>query len=314
MARQTVTYLKESNRDFNNIFDSYISRNPVSGSGADNTGAQLRSDKVVGSGTSATSRAHTELIIGKGGNGPYFTEANPYAESATQLYEFGTKLIYGDREFRYVQMDGAVTAGKLLQQAAHVANHTNCTITNADAVAGSYTHAIGSTAISIETAGDTDLTEDLYAEGYLHVNDAQGEGQLLRIQSHPAHDHGVDPSVVITTYDPLTTAVVKNASQVSLTKNPYKDVIVAPTAETGAVIGATVIDMTDNYYGWAVTNGPAALLASEGAVVLGHRVVRSDADAGGVMAADSDPLLVPVGQVMASGVVDTEYALIKLNV
>ena len=55
------------------------------------------------------------------------------------------------------------------------------------------------------------------------------------------------------------------------------------------------------------------LLVSEAVVVLGHRVVRSDADAGGVMAADSDPLLVPVGQVMASGVVDTEYALIALN-
>ena len=36
--------------------------------------------------------------------------------------------------------------------------------------------------------------------------------------------------------------------------------------------------------------------------------------AGGVMAADSDPLLVPVGQVMAGGVVDTEYALVMLNI
>ena len=100
-----------------------------------------------------------------------------------------------------------------MQQAAHVAHHTNCLVTNADAVAGSYSHAAGSTTISIETAGDTDLTANLYAEGYLLVNDAQGEGQMLRVKSHPAHDHGDDPSVVITTYDPLSTAVVKNASQ-----------------------------------------------------------------------------------------------------
>ena len=255
--------------------------------------------------------AGTDLIIGKLGSDD--NVANPYEESATQLFPLGSRLIYGDREFVYVYMNGAVTAGKLLQQPPHVAHHINCTITNADAVAGSYSHAAGSTTISIETNG-TDLVANEFAEGYLQVNDQEGEGQLLKIKSHPAHDHSDDPSVVITTYDPLKTAITKNSSQVSLLKNPYKDVIVAPTTETGAIVGATVIDMTDDYYGWAVTNGPASLLVSEAVVVLGHRVVRSDADAGGVMAADSDPLLVPVGQVMAGGVVDTEYAMVMLNI
>ena len=312
-ARKSIDFLIDKNRNFNNVLRSYIPRDPVSGSGY-NKGMHVIYDRVKGTGTSATSIAKTEVIFGKGGNGSSFTEANPYSESSTQLYSLGARLFYGDREFRYVFMDGAVTAGLLLQQAAHVAHHTNMTVTNADAVAGSYSHAAGSTTLSVETAGDTDLTADLYAEGYIHVNDSTGEGQLMRVLSHPAHDHSSDPSVVITTYDPLATTIVKNSSQLSLTKNPYKDVVVAPTAETGAVIGATVIDMTDNYYGWAVTDGPAALLTSEAVVVLGHRVVRSDTDAGGVMAADSDPLLVPVGQVMASGVVDTEYALIKLKV
>ena len=269
-----------------------------------NTGAHIQYDATTG-------EAPTDLIIGKLGSD--VATANPYEESATQLFPLGSRLIYGDREFVYVYMNGAVTAGKLLQQPPHVAHHINCTITNADAVAGSYSHAAGSTTISIETNG-TDLVANEFAEGYLQVNDQEGEGQLLKIKSHPAHDHSDDPSVVITTYDPLKTAITKNSSQVSLLKNPYKDVIVAPTTETGAIVGATVIDMTDDYYGWAVTNGPASLLVSEAVVVLGHRVVRSDADAGGVMAADSDPLLVPVGQVMAGGVVDTEYAMVMLNI
>ena len=185
----------------------------------------------------------------------------------------------------------------------------------------STTSLIGSQAADPYTQGTTqlfplgtDLTLDQYAEGYLLVNDQESEGALLKIRTHLAHNHGDDPSVVIETYDALTTAVVKNSSQASLVLNPYKDVIVAPTAETGAIIGATVIDMADDNYGWLVTSGPAALLVSEAVVVLGHRVVRSDADAGGVMAADSDPLLVPVGQVMAGGVVDTEYAMINLNI
>ena len=258
--------------------------------------------------------AATDLIIGKFGSDDASDQANPYAQSATQLFPLGTELIYGDRKFVYVHMNGAVTAGKLLQQPPHVAHHINCTVTNEDAPAdGSFSHAVGSTKISIETNG-TNLVADEFAEGYLQVNDQEGEGQLLKIKSNPAHVHGTDPSVVITTYDPLTTAIVKNSSQVSLLKNPYKDVIVAPTAETGAVVGATVIDMTDEYYGWAVTSGPASLLVSEAVLVLGHRVVRSDADAGGVMAASSDPLLIPIGQVMAGGVVDTEYALVLLNI
>jgi hypothetical protein len=246
---------------------------------------------------------------------------DPYSQGTTQLFPLGTKLVYGDRTFRYAFMNGAVTAGKLLQQAPHIANHINCLVIDADAatlvgVGGStaYSHAAGSRAICIDTSGDTDITADQYAEGYLQVNDAQGEGQLLKIRTHLAHEHGADPSIVIQTYDPLATAIVKNASQCSLLLNPYKDIIVAPTAETGAIIGATVIDMSDDNYGWVVTSGPASLLVSEAVVVLGHRVVRSDADAGGVMAADSDPLLYPVGQCMAGGVVDTEYCMVWLNI
>ena len=307
MGRQTVDFLKKSNRDFNQVLESFLPRNPDDTLGTA-TGGHIRYSGQTGYGG-------TDVIIGKGGNGSNFTEANPYSESSTQLYPLGTQLVYGDRKFRYGFMNGAVTAGKLLQQAPHVANHTNMLVTNADATAGgAFSHAAGSTTLSVETAGDTDLTENQYAEGYIHVNDAQGEGQLLRVKSHPAHDHSADPSVVITTYDALKTAIVKNASQLSLTLNPYKDVIVAPVTETGAIVGATVIDMTDDYYGWFVTNGPAAVLAAS-TLVLGHRVVRNDTTtAGAVMADNGDDLTPVLGQVMASGVVDSEYGLIMLNI
>lgn len=276
-------------------------------------------DMPTGGTTAATTtgavQTTTTLILGKNSKSTAKPAvADPFTESATQLWPLGTELKYGDRTFRYAQVDGAITAGLLVQQAAHVANHTNCTITNEDATAGSFSHAAGSNTISLETAGDTDLTENLYAEGYLLVNDQEGQGQMLRIKSHPAHDHSVDPSVVITTWDPLKTAVVKNATQVSLVKNPYLDVVVAPVTETGAIVGATVIDMTDNYFGWIQTKGPAAVLAATN-LVLGHRVVRNDTTtAGAVMADDGNDLCAVVGQVMATGVVDTEYCMIMLNI
>ena len=257
--------------------------------------------QVVGAGSLAVGRHYHSL-------GTDYTSANPYAESSTQLFPLGARLDWGDRAFVYVQMDGAVTAGKLIQQTASiVANHSQCTATA--------TTAVGQHDISIETQGDTDLTADLYAGGYLIVNDqgaGTGEGQSMRIKSHPAHDHSDDASVVISCFEPLVTALT-TASELTLTKNPWKDVIVAPAAETGAVIGATNIDMTDNYFGWLQVRGPKAMLAGE-TLVLGHQLMRSDADAGAVMPNNSDDLCQMIGTVMASTVVDTEYALCYLQI
>ena len=190
-----------------------------------------------------------DLIVGKGGS--QYATANPYAESATQLFPLGSKLIYGNNTYRYVGIGGtAVTAGKLLQQPAVVSDHANMSATAAVAA--------GETAISVETGG-TDITLNQYANGYLWVNDVAGEGQMLRVKSNPAHDHSADPSIVITCYDALATALTTN-SQLTLLADPSNDLIVAPAAETGALMGATVIDMTADYYGWAVISGPAALL------------------------------------------------------
>jgi hypothetical protein len=248
----------------------------------------------------ATGYGPADLIIGKGGS--QYGTANPYAESATQLFPLGSTLVYGNNVYRYVEAGGtAITAGKLLQHAAVVAHHSNMTATA--------TTAAGETAISVETGG-TDLTLNQYADGYLWVNDVNGEGQMLRVKSNPAHDHSADPSVVITTYDALATALT-TSSQLSLLENPNTNLIVAPAAETGALMGATVIDMTADYYGWAVIKGPAALL-TVGTLVVGNAAVRSGGTAGGVAPA-TDNVLQEVGDVMAVSA-STEYSLINMNI
>jgi hypothetical protein len=240
-----------------------------------------------------------DLIVGKGGS--QYATANPYAESATQLFPLGSKLIYGNNTYRYVGIGGtAVTAGKLLQQPAVVSDHANMSATAAVAA--------GETAISVETGG-TDITLNQYANGYLWVNDVAGEGQMLRVKSNPAHDHSADPSIVITCYDALATALTTN-SQLTLLADPSNDLIVAPAAETGALMGATVIDMTADYFGWAVISGPAALL-TVGTLVVGNAAVRSGGTAGGVAPA-TDNVLMEVGDVMAVSA-NTEYSLINMN-
>jgi len=237
-----------------------------------------------------------------------FADADPYSESSTQLFPLGSTLNLGDRVFKYAQMNGAVTAGKVLQQKASlIANHSQMTATAAVAADSDAT----TTDISVETQGDTDITANQYQDGYLHVNDAAGEGQSWRIKSHPAHDHSDDPSIVITVYGGVATALT-TSSELTLSQNVYKDVIVAPTAETGSVIGVTNIDMTDDYYGWVQVRGPKAVLAS-GTIVLGQKVTRSGGTAGACLVG-ADDVLMPIGQSMVSTLVSGEYALIDLNI
>ena len=85
--------------------------------------------------------------------------ADPYSESASQLFPLGATLHLGDRVFKYAQMDGAVTAGKLLQQKASIiAHHSQMTAT----AAVSADSDAETTDISVETQGNTDITANQY--------------------------------------------------------------------------------------------------------------------------------------------------------
>ena len=252
--------------------------------------------------------APTDFFMGKGSNPDSII--NPFTSGTTSVSDalgndipLGSVLYYGDRVFRYGLNGGvALTAGKLVQTIVGTkADHQDLAPTAAVA-AGEYE-------ISVETAG-TDLTLNQYAGGYLYVNDGAGEGQCLKIKSNPVHDHSSDPSVVITCHDALATAIA-TSSKVSLMSDPWSGLVVAPAAETGAVMGVPVVDMALSAYGWFQTYGPAAVL-TVGTVVLGHNVVRSATVAGGVAPATSDILDI-VGTCMLVDVT-TDYSLIKLNI
>ena len=246
----------------------------------------------------ATGYGPADLIVGKGGS--QYGTVDPYAESSSQLFPLGSRLLYGNTVYRYGKMgSGAVTAGKCVTHAASIAHHFDLTPT-----AGV---AAGETAISLETAG-TDLTLNQYAGGYLYVNDAAGEGQMLRIKSNPAHDHSADPSVIITCYDDLATAIT-TSSRVTLIADPNSALIGQAATTTGATMGVTIIDMTAAYYGWFAVSGPATVLTS-GTLVVGNHAVPLGA-VGAVGPAAGDVIQV-IGVVMIVNVT-TDYSLINLT-
>ena len=292
--------------------NGFITYRVNSSTGAETTyGTREGGAYQIGSTTGTSSIlgfAPTDFFTGKGSNpdsiiNPFTSGTTSVTDSLGNDIPLGSALYYGDRVFRYGLVGGvALTAGKLVQTIVGTkADHQDLAPT-AGVAAGEYE-------ISVETAG-TDLTLNQYAGGYLYVNDVTGEGQCLKIKSNPVHDHSDDPSVVITCHDALATAIT-TSSKVSLMSDPWSGLVVAPAAETGAVMGCPLVDMALSAYGWFQTYGPAAVL-TVGTLVLGHNAVRSATVAGAVAPATSDILDI-VGTVMLVDVT-TDYSLIKLNI
>ena len=228
---------------------------------------------------------------------------DPFTESSTQLFPLGSKLEYGDRKFRYAQIDSAVTSsGLTLENKLAISNHRDLVVAAASAGAKSVT----------VTLGATEATLDYYNEGYLHINDAVGQGQLLRIKDHPAAD--ASATLVLTLYDPLITEIT-TSSKADLISSNYKLVNIAATTHVGVIIGVSTIVMAANYYGWIQTSGPCSVLTS-GTLVLGQAAVRSDTAAGAVE--PGDPANGPnentqIGQVLVVNG-DTDNSVINLNI
>ena len=246
----------------------------------------------------ATGYGPADFIVGKGGS--QYGTVDPFTSGLTQLFPLGSRLLYGNTVYAYGRLAAvAITAGKCVTHAASIAHHFDLTPT-----AGV---AAGETAISVETAG-TDITLNQYAGGYLYINDAAGEGQMLRIESNPAHDHSADPSIVITCYDDLATAIT-TSSRVTLIPDPRSGQIVQAATTTGATLGVTVVDMAASAYGWFAVSGPATVLTS-GTLVVGNHAVPLGA-VGAVGPAAGDVIQV-IGVVMIVNVT-TDYSLINLT-
>lgn len=230
-------------------------------------------------------------------------------QTTTQEHPYGQVAFLPDgRTFRYVFMDGAVTAGKLLQTPVTDAAHDMDLVTAAA--------AIGATTVSV-TLGAVAAAADLYKDGYLYVNDGPGEGQLFKIDTHGAVASSGVFAVPIRDEGGVRTALTAT-SECGLFKNPYKDVVVAPTTFTGSIVGATTRDMTDNNYGWAQRQGQAALLA-KGTIVRGGHVTRANATttdvAGAVEQADyagtvEDQIVGAVSNIIS---VTTDYTLVDMT-
>lgn len=243
----------------------------------------------------------------KGATSPLALVANGTFQTSTDsslATLVGTRFDTSDgREVMLVKAGAvAVVPGKLYQDAALVANHQNLAVTAFTA----YSNNGNVPARVTVTLGATAATANQYAGGFLVVNDNNGEGQTLRIASHPAANSGA--SLVVTLEDSPTTAIT-TASEVCLIPPHGDSIIVAPTTLTGALAGVSLYDIAIGAYGFVTTKGLTSCLA-DGAIAVGAMVGPSNAVAGAVEVAVLAQGI--VGNASQAGV-DTEYRTIFVN-
>jgi hypothetical protein len=199
-----------------------------------------------------------------------------YAEASSQQHPLGTLYTPdGARYYRYT-LNGAValTAGKLTQMVIIEANG-DVTDMAVD------TPAVGAKQLEATNGGNTAVTADEFAGGWLHVNDATGEGHVYRIRGNDAMATSTAGTVFL--YDAIKVALVA-ASTASLTHSKYWKVIVHPSPATAQLVGVSPIAVTANYYFWCQTRGPACVLedSSSTTIVQGYPVRASEDDDGAV--------------------------------
>ena len=218
----------------------------------------------------------------------------------SQLHPLGTMGATRDgRVYRYGEAGGAdLDPGKLTVAATQVGNHANIAVQAAAAV--------GASQVTV-TLGATAASANDYADGYLAVNDAAGEGIAYLVSGHPAADASAD--LVVALHEDLEVALT-TSSEVSLIKNPMKDAVISATDQADLPVGVPNVTIASGSFGWFQTRGVCGVLADE-AVTAGLTVTIGTGVAGAVEALDGagEP---DVGKALQAGV-DTEYRVIYLH-
>lgn len=222
-----------------------------------------------------------------------------FEASEEAKHSIGTRMQLADGRVFYYTKAGAVAlaAGKLNMAALAISGHEDCDVAVAvDAFDAQITL----------TPATAPVTQNQYAEGFVQVRSASGVGQMRKIRSHPAA--AIAANVEVTTYDPFTAAIT-TSGQANLIKSPYDEVIES-AVEENVLSGVPLIAVTENYYFWNQTFGPASVL-SDGAIAAGSMVIAGTV-AGSV--AVQAAFLSPVAGTVMLLTVDQEYGSVFLQI
>lgn len=267
-----------------------------------------------------------------------FSVAATNQTRATGHHRIGTRGMMPDGRVYYYASSGttAPLAGQLVFQIGHQrsTDHDTIVATATGAI------AIGSRVIDFsETDLDTsDIIENEYADGFLHVQDVTGQGTFLPILGHERIDASGSADRRIALGGPIVVAT-SATSELGFCRNSYDRIILTSTNEEEFVVGVSPVGVTAStalatdvttteaatttYFFWCQTWGPASVLIGDTTAENGP--VMSGTAAGEVLAwnagaqASATAVTIPitrmqVGIVMGIARADTENQIVDLRI
>lgn len=254
-------------------------------------------------------------ITQKGATGPLALTANGAFQTSTDtdlVTLLGSRWDLSDgREVVLVNAatNTTVAIGKLYQNTALVAANQNIAVTAFTAYSSN-----GNVPAKVTvTVGETVIANQ-YRGGYLVVNDNAGEGQTLKIASHPAAAGSA--ACVITLEDAPNTALT-TASEVCLIPAVGANIIINPTTPTNAAIGIALCPIAAGAYGFLVSKGLTSALSDATAPGAGVAISASTSTAGAIgvfstLGASGSALNAVIGSAVQAGV-STEYRTVFID-
>ncbi len=175
-----------------------------------------------------------------------------WTPTVDQRHRLGTKYEDGlGRVYRYAKNGATELAAALMTTGE--ATHTNVK----DITQTGYTTAIGDTRIRVLFTTSNGILDDELVDGQLTVNSSTGLGHAYVIAGNKYLTS--DTVVDVQLYDPIRIAT-SATSVFTLSKNPYRDIIVAATTPTAVLTGVPTIIIPASYYGWVQRKGPCAMI------------------------------------------------------
>jgi hypothetical protein len=169
------------------------------------------------------------------------------------------------------------------------------------------TYSAGAVEIIIDAGGA--VAADRYADGYLSITDATGEGVTMLVKSNTVTTGAAEMTVRL--YDPLPVALTIDVSEASLTANPWSGVVVSVADQLDMAVGIANVTVTAAYYHWEQTKGVCAALADE-SYAIGQELVIGSSVVGALEAHDAAGEQTVAVAIVAG--VDTEYREVYLNI
>lgn len=217
------------------------------------------------------------------------TSCDIFTPTSDQKFMLGCILELNDgRAFRYCKA-GSVALTRALMNASEAPSANGLEI-----VQTGYTGSVGDKKFNILLTTSHNYSDSELVDGFLYMNKSDTAGSTVGdyyvIKDNKIITDDTVMQIELADETGLRTAFVAT-DELSVIKNPFRDVVVNPTTQAAMVVGVNVVDVTANYYFWAQFRGICALIVdASDTVVIGEPIGKAGtagtAGAGGLIAND----------------------------